>query len=225
MTAKRLEGRLALITGASRGIGAAVAKRFAAEGAHVVLIARTVGALEELDDQIQSAGGTATLAPLNLNDLDKIDMVAASLFERFGALDILVGNAGMLGPLSPIGHIKGSAWENVFKLNVTANHRLLRACDSLLRRSDAGGRAVFTTCAQGKTPKAFWGAYAASKAALEAMVQSYAEETANTPVRACCVDPGIVATKLRAQAFPGEKPEDLAQPDDVAALFVEAVLQ
>lgn len=223
MTEKRLEGRLALVTGASRGIGAAIARRFAAEGAHVVPVARTVGALEELDDEIKAAGGSATLVPLNLTDLDKIDMVAASLYERFGHLDILVGNAGMLGPLSPLGHIDGRTWENVFRLNVSANHRLLRACDPLLRQSEAG-RAIFTTCAQGRAPGAFWGAYAASKAALEAMVASYAAEVANSGIKANAVDPGIVATRLRQQAFPGEDPSQLAQPDDVAAQFVEAAL-
>ncbi len=221
----RLKGRLALITGASRGIGAAVAERFAAEGAHVILVAKTVGALEELDDRITAAGGTATLSPLNLNELDKIDMVAAALYERFGALDILVGNAGMLGPLSPLGHIDGKAWENVFRLNVTANHRLLRACDPLLRLSETGGRAIFTSCAQAETPRAFWSAYAASKAALNAMVKCYAEEVgSSTKIKAITVDPGVVATRLRAGGFPGEDATTLTQPADVTDMFVEAAL-
>ncbi|HUC65961.1 MAG TPA: SDR family NAD(P)-dependent oxidoreductase, partial [Stellaceae bacterium] len=195
---KRLEGRLALVTGASRGIGAAVARRFAAEGAHVILLARTVGGLEERDDEIRAAGGTATLVPVDLRDFDKLDQMGASLFERFGKLDVLVGNAGVLGALSPMGHFDPKTWAQVIETNLTANWRLIRSLDPLLRRSEAG-RAIFTTCAAGRETRPYWGAYAASKAALETMVRIYAGEMAKTALRVNLVDPGIVATKLRLQ--------------------------
>src|SRR5579883_1706259 len=199
----RLAGRLALITGASRGIGAAVARRFAAEGAHVILVARTVGGLEELDDEIRSAGGNATLVPLDLRDFDKIDQMGAALYQRFGKLDVLVGNAGVLGSLSPTGHVMPKTWQEVMDVNLTANWRLIRSLDPLLRRSEAG-RAVFTTCAAAREALPYWGPYAASKAALETMVKIYAGEVEKTPIRVNLVDPGPVRTKLRLQGFPAE---------------------
>ena len=216
---KRLEGRLALVTGASRGIGAAVARRFAAEGAHVILLARTVGGLEERDDEIRAAGGTATLVPVDLRDFDKLDQMGASLFERFGKLDVLVGNAGVLGALSPMGHFDPKTWAQVIETNLTANWRLIRSLDPLLRRSEAG-RAIFTTCAAGRETRPYWGAYAASKAALETMVRIYAGEMAKTALRVNLVDPGIVATKLRLQGFPAEDRAALKTPDEVVEPFV-----
>ena len=216
---KRLEGRLALITGASRGIGAAVARRFAAEGAHVILLARTVGALEERDDEIRALGGSATLVPLDLRDFDKLDQMGASLYQRFGKLDVLVGNAGVLGALSPMGHFDPKTWAQVIETNLTANWRLIRSLDPLLRRSDSG-RAIFTTCAAGRETRPYWGAYAASKAALETMVRIYAGEVANTALRVNLVDPGIVATKLRLQGFPAEDRAALKTPDEVVEPFV-----
>jgi len=216
---KRLDGRLALITGASRGIGAAVARRFAAEGAHVIALARTVGALEELDDAIRGLGGAATLVPLDLSDVDKIDGMGATLYQRFGKLDVLVGNAGVLGSLSPIGHFDPDTWTEVMAVNLTANWRLIRSLDPLLRLSEAG-RAIFTTCAAAREPTPYWGAYAASKAALEMMVRVYAGEVTKTAVKVNLVDPGIVSTKLRAQGFPGEDRSALKAPEQVTDAFV-----
>ena len=216
---KRLDGRLALVTGASRGIGAAVARRFAAEGAHVIAVARTVGGLEELDDAIRERGGTATLVPLDLRDGDKIDQMGAALYQRFGKLDVLVGNAGVLGSLSPLGHFDPKTWDEVMAVNLTANWRLIRSLDPLLRLSDAG-RAIFTTCAAARQPTPYWGAYAASKAALETMVMVYAGEVTKTNLKVNLVDPGIVATKLRAHGFQGEDRSALSTPDQVTEPFV-----
>jgi NAD(P)-dependent dehydrogenase (short-subunit alcohol dehydrogenase family) len=219
-TSQRLAGRIALVTGASRGIGAAVAKRFAAEGAQVILLARTVGALEELDDEIRSAGGNqAVLLPLDLRQFDKIDQMAVALHQRFGRLDVLVGNAGVLGTLSPMGHFEPKTWAEVMEVNLTANWRLIRALDPLLRLSQAG-RAVFTTCVAAREPLPYWGAYAASKAALETLVRIYAGEAANTGLKVNLVDPGIVGTRLRTRGFPGEDHAKLRKPEDVTEPFV-----
>jgi len=215
----RLAGRLALITGASRGVGAAAARAYAAEGAHVVLVARTVGGLEEVDDAIQAAGGQATLVPLDLADFAGIDRLAASVYERWGRLDVLLGNAAMLGQLSPVGHIQQDVWDKAFALNVTANWRLLRACDPLLRRSEAG-RAIFMTSGATRRLRAYWGVYSASKAALEALVLTYAREVEQTPVRVNLVNPGATRTKMRAQAFPGEDPESLPPPEHICETLV-----
>lgn len=215
----RLQGRIALVTGASRGIGAAVAKRYAAEGAHVILVARTVGGLEETDDAIRAAGGAATLVPLDLAEGAKIDELGGVLYQRFGKLDILVGNAGTLGVLTPLTHMDPPVWEKVIGLNLTANWRLLRSMDPLLRRS-AAGRAIFVTsgAARGATP--FWGAYSVSKAALEMLVRTYAAEVAAFGVKANLIDPGVVRTAMRAQAFPGEDPLGLPAPEAVTDTFV-----
>ena len=215
-----LDGRLALVTGASRGIGAAVARRFAAEGAHVIAVARTQGALEELDDAVRTAGGAATLVPLDLRKFDAIDHMGAALNERFHKLDIVAACAGVLGSLSPTGHIDPKLWAEVFDVNVTANYRLIRSLDPLLRRSDTG-RAMFVTCAAGRELAPFWGAYGASKAALEALVRVYAAEVARTPIRVNLVDPGPVQTRLRAEAFPGEDRATLKAPEDVTGLFAQ----
>ena len=218
-TSRRLAGRIALVTGASRGIGAAVAKRFAAEGAHVVALARTVGGLEELDDAIRAAGGTATLLPLDLRKFDGIDQMGAALYQRFGRLDVLVGNAAVLGSLSPMGHFEPKVWTEVMEVNLTANWRLIRALDPLLRLSEAG-RVIFTTCAAGREATPYWGAYAASKAALESMAKIYAGEMTKTNVRVNLIDPGTVRTKLRAQGFPGEDRSKLRSPEEVTEPFV-----
>jgi NAD(P)-dependent dehydrogenase (short-subunit alcohol dehydrogenase family) len=215
----RLAGRIALITGASRGIGAAIAVRYAEEGAHVVLVARTVGGLEEIDDRIRGAGGTATLVPLDLRQHDGIDHLGQALFERFGRLDVLVGNAAMLGALSPLGHIPPKQWDEVIALNLTANWRLIRSVDPLLRLSDAG-RAIFLTSGITQSLPAYWGAYAVSKAALEALVRTYAAEIASTAVRVNLVNPGPTRTGLRAQAFPGEDARALPPPEHVCNTMV-----
>ena len=218
-----LNGRIALVTGASRGIGAAVAKRFAAEGAQLVLTARSVGGLEEVDDEICKAGGSATLVPLDLREGDRIDALGAELYKRFGKLDILVGNAGVLGDLSPIHHVAPKVWQEVIDVNLTANWRLIRAMDPLLRASEAG-RAMFVSSgvAQGAFP--YWGPYAVSKAALEMLVKTYASETAKTNLRVNFIDPGVVRTNMRAAAMPGEDPASLPAPEMITDIFVELAL-
>jgi len=220
MAGGRLDGRVALVTGASRGIGRAVARRFAREGAHLILNARTQGALEELDDEIRTLGGHATLVPADLTNYSKIDEMGAAVFQRYGRLDILVGNAAMLGILGPLGHTDPALWEQTVALNLTANWRLIRSFDPLLRQSDAG-RALFVTsgAAQGAVP--YWGVYATSKAALETMVKIYAAEVAKTAIRVNLVDPGVIRTAMRAEAFPGEDPMTLKPPDDIARIFVD----
>ena len=216
---KRLAGRLALVTGATRGIGRAVACAFAREGAHLILVGRTSGALEEVDDEIQGLGGTATLLTLNLKHQDKIDALGPTIYQRWEKLDILVGNAGILGPLSPLGHVTADAWDDVMAINLTANWRLIRTLDPLLRRSDAG-RAIFVSSGAAANPRAYWGPYAASKAGLEALVKVYADEMANTPVRVNLVNPGPTRTGMRAKAFPGEDPASLKPPEHVIETFI-----
>jgi NAD(P)-dependent dehydrogenase (short-subunit alcohol dehydrogenase family) len=216
----RLDGRVALITGASRGIGAAVARRFAMEGARLVLTARTPGGLEETDDAVREAGGgSATLVPLDLRDADRIDQLGKAIYDRFGRLDILVGNAGQLEALGPVAQFDPAAFQRLMDVNVTANFRLIRAVDRLLRASDAG-RAVFVTSSAARGTHAYWGPYAASKAALETMVLTYAREVAASHLHVNLIDPGAVRTAMRAKAFPGEDPETLPHPDDVAERFV-----
>jgi NAD(P)-dependent dehydrogenase (short-subunit alcohol dehydrogenase family) len=215
----RLEGRVALVTGASRGIGAAVAKALAAEGAEVILVARTQGALEEVDDAIRSSGGKAVLAPQDLRKFNDLGLMAGGILQRWGRLDILVGNAGVLGGLSPVGHFSPKSWQEAFDVNVHANWHLLRAFDPLLRLSPAG-RAIFVTSGVASHPAPFWAAYAASKAALEAMIRTYAAEVAQSQVRVNLIDPGIVRSRLRAEAFPGENPATLRAPEEVAGAFV-----
>jgi NAD(P)-dependent dehydrogenase (short-subunit alcohol dehydrogenase family) len=215
-----LSGRIALVTGASRGIGSAVAIRFARDGAHVVLAARTVGGLEEVDDAIRAGGGNATLVPVDLRDFIKIDELAARIFDRWGRLDILVGNAAEFGVFSPLGHIDPATWCDVVDLNLTANWRLIRAMDPLLRVAPAG-RAIFVTSGVARGVFPYWGPYAVSKAGLEMLVKIYAGEVAKTRVRVNLLDPGIVRTRLRARAFPGEDPGNLPPPESVADLFLE----
>ncbi len=213
--------RLALITGASRGIGRAVALELARQGAHLIITARTSGALEELDDEIRTFGAKATLLTLDLSDGAKIDQLGPTLYQRWGKLDILIGNAGILGPLSPLNHVTEDAWNAVLDINLTANWRLIRALDPLLKRSDAG-RAVFTTSSGAASAKrAYWGPYGVSKAGLETLVKTYALEVQSTPVRANLVYPGAIRTEMRAKAFPGEDPKTLPTPEDIAPLFLE----
>lgn len=215
-----LAGRVALITGASRGIGRAVALRFAAEGAHVVLIARTVGGLEEVDDAVKAAGGQATLVPCDLTDFEAVDTLGPALLERFDKLDIFVGNAGALGEMTPLTHYDAKAWHDVFDVNVHANWRLIRTLEPLLRRSDAG-RAILVTSGAAAHPRAFWGAYAVTKAAVEALARVWASELENTNVRVNLLNPGATRTGMRAAAFPGEDPESLKTPEDIVGRFVE----
>jgi NAD(P)-dependent dehydrogenase (short-subunit alcohol dehydrogenase family) len=210
-----LEGRIALVTGASRGIGAAVAVELARRGAHVVISARTQGGLEETDDAIRSSGGTATLLPLDLLEEASLDVIGPSVFERFHRLDILVAAAGVLGRLTPVPHILAKDWTEVLGVNLTAAMRLIRSCGPLLLAADAG-RAVFVTAGVVRHPTAYWGPYGASKAALEHLILTWAEETRTTRLRVNLFDPGAVRTRLRAQAMPGENPVGLPRPESVA---------
>jgi NAD(P)-dependent dehydrogenase (short-subunit alcohol dehydrogenase family) len=216
-----LANRIAVVTGASRGIGYATALALAKAGAHVVALARTVGGLEELDDAIKSFGATATLVPLDLKDYAGIDRLGLALHERFGRLDVLIGNAGILGPLSPLDHVETRAWEEV--MAVTANWRLIRAMDRLLKLSDAG-RVVFVSSGIAALTLAYWGPYAVSKAALEALARTYAAETASTKVRVNIFTPGPIRTRMRAQAFPGEDPMTLEPPENPAEKIVDMCL-
>lgn len=217
-----LQDKIALITGASRGIGEAVAIRLAEEGAHIIAISKSTGALEELDDKIQAKGGSATLLPMNLNRLDDVDKLGPTIAERFGKLDILVANAGMLGPLSPIHHVKPEDWEKIMKLNFMTNVRLVRTLDPLLRQSQTG-RIVFTTSAIADDTPAYWGPYAASKAALNAFMKTYAAETMDTNLRINALHPGGVNTKMMKEAFPGGPDFKVKEPEEVADDFLSLV--
>ncbi|MEQ8284776.1 SDR family NAD(P)-dependent oxidoreductase [Thalassospira sp.] len=216
----RLEGRVALVTGASHGIGYAIAKRYAAEGAHVIAIGRNVGALEELSDEITEKGGKITLLPLDLTMFDKIDAIGPTIYERFGKLDIVVGNAALLGEIAPVGHIDSQIFQNTFATNVTANFHLIRTTDKLLQLSDAG-RAIFVTSNASAKGRAFWGLYASTKAALESLVLSYAQEVEERSMRVNLVNPGRIRTKMRAEAYPGEDPQSLATPESIMDVFVD----
>jgi NAD(P)-dependent dehydrogenase (short-subunit alcohol dehydrogenase family) len=214
-----LDGRIALVTGASRGLGRSAALALAGQGAHVIALARTEGGLTELDDDIRGLGSHATLVPADVRDFEAIDRLGAAIFERWKRLDILVGNAGILGKLTPLAHVEQKLWDEVMAVNVTANYRLIRSLDPLLRASDAG-RAVFVTSGLAQKCWAYWGPYSISKAALEAMVRTYAAETMTTALKVNCFSPGPTRTRMRAAAVPGEDPESLPHPDDVAAQMV-----
>ena len=216
---KPLANRIALVTGASRGIGFATAKALAKAGAHIVATARTQGGLEELDDEIQKDGGSATLVPLNLTDSDGIARLGAGLHERYGKLDILVGNAGVLGPSSPVGHIELKTFNDVMAVNVSANFQLIRCMEPLLKQSDAG-RAVFITSGAANKATAYVSPYAASKAALETLARAWAQETANTKLRVNLFNPGPVRTRMRATLMPGEDPATLETPEQVAEFII-----
>ncbi len=213
-----LAGRIALVTGASRGIGYAVARELARAGAHIIALARTQGALEELDDAIRGDGSEATLVPCDIKDFEALDRLGGAIFQRWGRLDIFVGNAGVLGPVSPLAHVDPKQWDEVLAVNVTANWRLIRSLDPLLRAADAG-RVVLITSGAGHTAhfKPYWGPYATSKAAVDALARTYAAETVNTsPIRVMAVNPGPLRTRMRAAAMPGEDPLNLKTPEDLA---------
>ena len=216
---KPLASRIALVTGASRGIGYATGRALARAGAHVIAVARTQGGLEELDDAIRADGGSATLVPLDMTDLDGIARLGAALNERHGKLDILIGNAGVAGTSSPLGHTDPKFWDNMFAVNTTANFQLIRCMEPLLRQSDAG-RAVFVTSGAANKATAYVSPYAASKAALETLARAWAQETANTKLRVNLFNPGPVRTRMRATLMPGEDPATLDTPEQVAEFIV-----
>jgi len=217
-----LKDKVVVVTGASRGIGYQAAKEAARRGAHVIAVARTVGGLEDLDDEIQAAGGSATLVPLDLKDGEGIDRLGAAIHERWGRLDGLISNAAVLGVITPVPHLAQKEFDQAFAVNVTANYRLIRSLDPLLRQSEAG-RAVFVSSSSARSARAFWGLYAATKAALEALIKSYAAEVANSPLRVNAFYPGAVRTAMRAKAVPGEDPETLPHPEVVAPKLVDMV--
>ncbi len=215
-----LGGQVALVTGASRGIGAATAEALAREGAHVVLTARTTGGLEEVEDRIHQAGGSATIAPLDLTDGDSIARLGAAIAERWDAMDLLVLNAAMLGTLTPVPHIDAKEFSKLLTLNLLAQHAMITAFDPMLRKSSQA-RVLAVTSSVGRHPRAYWGAYGASKAALETLLLSYADETRNFPSpKVAIIDPGATATQMRARAFPGEDPATLKPPSSVAEAIV-----
>jgi NAD(P)-dependent dehydrogenase (short-subunit alcohol dehydrogenase family) len=217
---KPMEGRIALVTGASRGIGRASAIALAAAGAHVILVARTVGGLEETDDEIRKNGGSATLVPVNLRDFDAIDRLGASIHERWGRLDAFLGNAGVLGQLTPLAHMEPKTFTEVMDVNVIANWRLIRSLDPLLRASDAG-RVLFVTSGAARKHTAYWGAYALSKSALEILALTYAVECEPTSIKVNLINPGPMRTLMRRKAMPGEDPESLVKPEEMAFKVVE----
>jgi NAD(P)-dependent dehydrogenase (short-subunit alcohol dehydrogenase family) len=214
--AKVFEGKVALVTGASRGLGRAAALALAKQGAHIIATARTQGGLEELDDEIKAAGSSATLVPMDITDYPAIDRLGAAIFERWKKLDVLIGNAGLLGKLTPLPHIEPKTWDDVMAVNMTANYRLIRSMDPLLRLAPHG-RAIFVTSGLANKCWPYWGTYSISKAALEALVKTYAAEMESTTVRANCFSPGATRTKMRATAMPGEDPMTLPTADEVAA--------
>jgi NAD(P)-dependent dehydrogenase (short-subunit alcohol dehydrogenase family) len=216
-----LAGRIALVTGASRGIGRASALALAAAGAHIVAVARTQGALEELDDVIRAeTGERATLVPMDLANGDGIDQLGLAIHQRHGRLDVMVHAAAVLGGLIPVSHMDPPRFEHVVQVNLTASYRLIRSVEPLLRQSDAG-RAIFLTTGVAARPRAFWGAYAATKAGLEALVRCWADEIENTPMRAVLLDPAVMRTRMRAEAFPGEDPDTLPDPTEIGPMVVE----
>ncbi len=217
---KSLSGRIALVTGASRGIGRAAAIALGAAGAHVICIARTVGGLEETDDAVLKAGGTATLVPLNLKDFSAIDRLGASIYERWGKLDAFLGNAGVLGALTPLAQLEPKIFAELTDINVTANYRLIRSLDPLLRQSDAG-RVLFVTSGAAAKHTPYWGGYAMSKAALESLALTYAAECEVSNVKVNLLNPGAIRTAMRAKAMPGEERSNLKRPEDLAPLIVE----
>jgi NAD(P)-dependent dehydrogenase (short-subunit alcohol dehydrogenase family) len=215
-----MDQRIALVTGASRGIGRAAAKALAKAGAHVILVSRTVGALEEVDDEIRKDGGAATLVPLDIRDFPALDRLGATIFERWGRLDAFLGNAGSLGVITPLAHLEPKAFQELIEVNVTANWRLIRSFDPLLRRSEAG-RALFVTSGAARKHMPFWGGYAMAKAALESLALTYAAECSGTNVKVNLLSPGPLRTAMRAKAMPGEDPDTLLKPDAIAPLIVE----
>ena len=220
-SSKPFDGKLALVTGASRGIGAATAEALAAVGAHVILTARTAQALEQIEERIHASGGTATIAPMDLTDAENIQKLAQAVAERWGSLDIMVLNAAMLGSLSPVEHLDPKELERVFKLNVFASQAMIAAFDPLLRRAEKAN-VIGITSSVGGEPRAFWGGYGASKAAFDTLLGAYADETAHAGrLRVQIIDPGATRTRMRQLAFPGEEPESVKPPEAVASAIIE----
>jgi NAD(P)-dependent dehydrogenase (short-subunit alcohol dehydrogenase family) len=214
-------GKTALVTGASRGVGRAAALAMAGAGAHVVAIARTQGGLEELDDEIRAAGGEKpTLAPMDMTEDDHLDHLGLALHQRFGRIDILVHAAAMLGPLTPVAHLEPKHWDKVVAANLTASYRLIRSIEPLLKAAGPA-RAIFLTSGAAARPRAFWGAYAATKAGMEALVRCWADEIEDTGVRAVIIDPGKMRTRMRAEAYPGEMPDGLPDPAEIGPFLIE----
>jgi NAD(P)-dependent dehydrogenase (short-subunit alcohol dehydrogenase family) len=220
MSASTSESRIVLVTGASRGIGRAAAIALAKDGAHVVLVARTVGGLEETDDEIRKCGGSATLVPLDLKNFAGIDQLGATIFERWGRLDGFLANAGVLGVLTPLPHLDPKVWQEAIDVNATANWRLIRSLDPLLRKSEAA-RVLFISSGAARNFRPYWGSYSVAKAALEALALTYAAECTNTNVRVNLLNPGPLRTKMRAKAMPGEDPLTLEPPEAVTPLIVQ----
>ncbi len=223
-TLPRFDGKIALVTGASRGIGRAIAKALALQGAHVIALARTKGGLEELDDELKALGANISLVPLDLREDTLIDNLGPTLYERWQRLDIFVGNAGILGPLSPLGHISEADWTQTLNINVNANWRLLRTLDPLLRLS-ATGRVLFITSNAAQNCRAYWGPYSVSKAALEALAKTYANEVQSTAVRVNLMNPGRIRTRMRAKAYPGEDENTVPPPDAVVPLALSLLTE
>jgi NAD(P)-dependent dehydrogenase (short-subunit alcohol dehydrogenase family) len=218
---KPLSEKIALVTGASRGIGRAAALALATAGAHVVAVARTQGGLEELDDEIRTTTGqAATLVPMDIAEGDGLDQLGLAIHQRFGRLDILVHAAAILGPMTPVSHIEPRHWDRTVAVNLTASYRLIRSVEPLLRAAPMG-RAIFLTSGVAARPRAFWGPYGLTKAALENMVRTWADELESTPIRAVLLNPGPMRTKMRAEAMPGEDPETLPDPSEIGPLIVE----
>jgi NAD(P)-dependent dehydrogenase (short-subunit alcohol dehydrogenase family) len=224
LNSPRLQDRIALVTGASRGIGRAAALRLAREGAHVLLLARTEKSLEAVDDEIKALGGKTSIIPLDLTDGEKIDALGPTLYERFGKLDILVGNAAILGGLRPLTHISSETWDRVLEVNVTANWRLIRTLDPLLRRADAGRVIFVTSSGVADSGRAYWAPYSVSKAALQTLAKTYANETADSAIKVNIVDPGATATAMRAEAYPGEDQATMQTPEQVAEVIVRLAM-
>jgi NAD(P)-dependent dehydrogenase (short-subunit alcohol dehydrogenase family) len=220
----RFDGKVALVSGASRGIGRAIAKALALQGAHVVALARTKGGLEELDDEVRALGAQISLLPLDLRDGAQIDPLGPTLYERWQRLDILVGNAGMLGPLSPLGHISENDWTETLSVNLTANWRLLRTLDPIWRLSPAG-RVLFLTSGAAQRCRAYWGPYSVSKAGLDALAKTYARELQSTAVRVNLLEPGRMRTRLRKQAYPGEDENTLPAPEAIVPLALSLLTE
>lgn len=223
MTDRPLADRIALVTGATRGIGAATATALAQAGAHVVAVGRTEGALEELDDSIKAIGGTSTLVPMDVTDYEAIDRLGGALYQRYGRLDVFVGNAGILGPITPVAHVDPKDWDQALCVNVTANYRFIRSLDPLLRLSTSG-RAVLVSSGAAHKARAYWGPYAVTKAALEALGRTWAAETVTGNLRVNLFNPGPTRTRMRAKAFPGEDPLTLPAPEAVAAAILALCL-